>query len=65
MLPHFSEIKHMYVIILLKQFPKIQEISNYLSLFTGNVNSVISLQIMLFWTNNIEKSSFEHQIYDI
>jgi hypothetical protein len=30
-----------------------------------NVNSVISLQIMLFGTYNIDKSSFEHYIYDI
>jgi hypothetical protein len=29
------------------------------------LNSVISLQIMLFWTYNIYKSSFEHHIYDI
>jgi hypothetical protein len=30
-----------------------------------NTNSVISLQIMLFGTYNIDSSSFEHYIYDI
>jgi hypothetical protein len=29
------------------------------------ISSVISLQIMLFGTYNIDKSSFEHYIYDI
>jgi hypothetical protein len=26
---------------------------------------ILNLQIILFWTYNIDKSSFEHHIYDI
>jgi hypothetical protein len=42
----------------------IEKNSNYLLLLTWNVNSVISLQIMLFGTYNIDKPSFEYYIYD-
>jgi hypothetical protein len=42
-----------------------KKIANYLPLLTWNVNSVISLEIMLFGTYNIENFSFEHYIYDI
>jgi hypothetical protein len=41
------------------------ENSNYLPLVTWNANSVISLQIMLFGTYNIDQSSFEHYIFYI
>jgi hypothetical protein len=39
-------------------------ISYYLPLFIQNVNLVIYLQIMIFGTYNIDKSSFEHHVYD-
>jgi hypothetical protein len=39
--------------------------SNCHPLYTWNVNSEVSLQIMLFGTYNIDKASFEHHIYDI
>jgi hypothetical protein len=49
----------MYIIMLLKQFSNIEEY------VTWNVNSVISLKIMLFGTYSIDKSEFEHYIFDV
>jgi hypothetical protein len=37
----------------------------YFTLCTRSVNSVISVQVMLLETYNIDKSSFEHHIYDV